>query len=174
MHSNIECSTTGKCCLTAVEGYIYDGLAVVRMIDQKIHSKYLHYFFDNIYNHINNSKSGAAFPNINTDFLNLLNFPLPPLEIQDRIVAKLDELMQFCDQFENSVKESQKLNEQLLQQVLREALQPKTKEEVLPLVAEDREEKYDLWLSNQGLAARGTMDEKTLREIFDAMDDEDK
>jgi len=42
------------------------------------------------------------------------------------------------------------------------------------LVAEDREEYNDLWLSNQGLAARGTMDEKTLREIFDAMDDEDK
>ena len=82
--------------------------------------------------------------------------------------------MQFCDHLENSVKESQKLNEQLLQQVLREALQPKTKEVVLPLVAEDREEKYNLWLSNQGLAARGKMDEKTLREIFDAMDDEDK
>ena len=48
--------------------------------------------------------------------------------------------MQFCDHLETSVKESQKLNEQLLQQVLREALQPKAKEVVLPLVAEDREE----------------------------------
>ena len=112
--------------------------------------------------------------NFNGTKLSEIIIPLPPLEIQDRIVSKLDELMQFCDQLEISVKDCQKLNEQLLQQVLREALQPKTKEVVLPLVAEDREEKYNLWLSNQGLAARGKMDEKTLREIFDAMDDEDK
>ena len=117
---------------------------------------------------------GFNSPSITNETFENTLFPLPPLEIQDRIVAKLDELMQFCDQLETSVKESQKLNEQLLQQVLREALQPKAKEVVLPLVAEDREEKYDLWLSNQGLAARGKMDEKTLREIFDAMDDEDK
>ena len=117
---------------------------------------------------------GIGRPVLSLPQISALKVPLPPLEIQERIVSKLDELMQFCDHLENSVKKSQKLNEQLLQQVLREALQPKTKEVVLPLVAEDREEKYDLWLSNQGLAARGTMDEKTLREIFDAMDDEDK
>ena len=117
---------------------------------------------------------GFNSPSITNETFENTLFPLPPLEIQERIVSKLDELMQFCNQLETSVKESQKINEQLLQQVLREALQPKAKEVVLPLVAEDREEKYDLWLSNQGLAARGKMDEKTLREIFDAMDDEDK
>ena len=83
---------------------------------------------------------GIGRPVLSLPQISALKVPLPPLEIQERIVSKLDELMQFCDHLENSVKKSQKLNEQLLQQVLREALQPKTKEEVLPLVAEDREE----------------------------------
>ena len=56
---------------------------------------------------------------------NLSNFiiPLPPLFEQDKIVAKLDELMAFCDGLEESIKASQGVNEKLLQEVLREALQ---------------------------------------------------
>lgn len=49
--------------------------------------------------------------------------PLPPLHEQEQIVAKLEELLAFCDGLEQSVKESQGYNEKLLQQVLREALQ---------------------------------------------------
>jgi type I restriction enzyme S subunit len=47
---------------------------------------------------------------------------LPPHHEQELIVAKLKELMTFCDGLEQSIKESQGYNEQLLQQVLREAL----------------------------------------------------
>jgi type I restriction enzyme S subunit len=54
--------------------------------------------------------------------LNIMT-PLPPLHKQNQIVAKLDELMAFCDDLEKSIKESQDLNEILLQEVLREALQ---------------------------------------------------
>lgn len=66
----------------------------------------------------------------NLSMSNLANFPipLPPLSEQQRIVAKLDELMAYCDELEASIKESQQQNEQLLQQVLREALEPKEKE----------------------------------------------
>jgi type I restriction enzyme S subunit len=55
--------------------------------------------------------------------LNEIDFPLPPLPEQEQIVAKLEELMAFCDGIEQSIKESQGYNEMLLQQVLREALQ---------------------------------------------------
>jgi len=48
--------------------------------------------------------------------------PLPPLAEQKRIVRKLDELMQHCNDLEASIKQSQSQNEKLLQQVLREAL----------------------------------------------------
>lgn len=52
--------------------------------------------------------------------------PLPPLLEQEQIVAKLEELMAFCDSLEQSITESQRYNEKLLQQVLREALQGNT------------------------------------------------
>lgn len=54
--------------------------------------------------------------------LNDAEFPLPPLAEQNRIVQKLDELMQYCNELETSIKESESQNEKLLQQVLREAL----------------------------------------------------
>jgi restriction endonuclease S subunit len=54
----------------------------------------------------------------------LLNYliPIPPLVEQNRIVQKLDELMQNCNELETSIKQSESQNEKLLQQVLREAL----------------------------------------------------
>jgi type I restriction enzyme S subunit len=116
-------STTGKCCLTGIDGYIYDGLAVVKQINKNLPSEFLMNYMTYLYAHINNSKSGASFPNINTDFLNNLIYPLPPLHEQEQIVTKLEDLMVFCDGLEQSIKESQRCNEMLLQQVLREALQ---------------------------------------------------
>ncbi|WMJ72141.1 restriction endonuclease subunit S [Cytophagaceae bacterium ABcell3] len=70
------------------------------------------------------SKSKSSIPGIGRDIvLNTLS-PLPPLAEQLRIVAKLEELMNYCDQLEERIKASQQYNEQLLQQVLREALEP--------------------------------------------------
>ncbi len=63
-------------------------------------------------------------PNLKKEDVTELLFPLPPLHEQEQIVAKLEELMAFCDGLEESIKESQGYNEKLLQQVLREALQP--------------------------------------------------
>lgn len=37
-----------------------------------------------------------------------------------------------------------------------------------------RDPRFDHWLQTQGVAARGTVDEQTLHDIFDAMDDDDK
>lgn len=57
--------------------------------------------------------------------------PVPPTSEQKRIVAKLDELMAYCDSLEESIKNSQVQNEMLLGQVLREALEPEEKEVVV-------------------------------------------
>lgn len=71
------------------------------------------------------SKSKSLIPGIDRDIvLNVLS-PLPPLEIQLNIISKINELMQYCDNLESSVKESKQYNEMLLQQVLREALEGK-------------------------------------------------
>lgn len=68
---------------------------------------------------------GSAINNLLLGDMRNMIIPLPPLSEQLRIVSKLDELMQYCDQLKESIKTSQRQNEMLLQQVLREALEPK-------------------------------------------------
>jgi type I restriction enzyme S subunit len=71
------------------------------------------------------SSTGAANQaNIGIAALKDILIPLPPLAEKKRIVQQLDELMQYCNELETSIKQSESQNEKLLQQVLREALRP--------------------------------------------------
>lgn len=54
-----------------------------------------------------------------------LVFPLPPLEEQKAIVEKVNQLMAYCDELEERVKQSQVHAEQLMQSVLREVFERK-------------------------------------------------
>lgn len=69
------------------------------------------------------TKGVAGQNNISVTQAQNIRIPLPPLSEQLRIVQKLNELMQTCEELESSIKQSVSLNEKLLQQVLREALQ---------------------------------------------------
>ncbi len=70
-------------------------------------------------------KYGMTVHSLKYDEFESMPIPIPPLYEQQRIVAKLEELMLNCDQLEQNIKQSQAQNERLLQQVLREALEPK-------------------------------------------------
>lgn len=88
--------------------------------------KFINYFMmsdigqKEIFKHV----KATAQPSLSMGTIRDIDIPLPPLHEQEQIVAKLEELMAFCDGLEQSIKESQGYNEKLLQQVLREALQP--------------------------------------------------
>lgn len=78
---------------------------------------------DRLLNAVFESSTGAANQaNIGISALKDILIPLPPVAEKNRIVQKLDELMQYCNELEESIKQSQTQNEKLLQQVLREAL----------------------------------------------------
>ena len=72
---------------------------------------------------MNQKKTITAQPKLALFRISNCIVPLPPLADQNRIVAKLNELMTYCDQLEESIKDSQTQNEMLLGQVLREALE---------------------------------------------------
>lgn len=74
--------------------------------------------------YVNSVTKGMKMPRLGTPEGRMALVPLPSLSEQHRIVAKLEQLMHYCDELEQSIKQSQTQNEQLLQQVLREALQP--------------------------------------------------
>jgi len=57
---------------------------------------------------------GTGQPNVNGTSLRALILPLPPLQEQHRIVAKVDQLMALCDDLESKLKQSQTNGEKLV------------------------------------------------------------
>jgi type I restriction enzyme S subunit len=99
-----------------------DGIAAFLNL-KNIEKVYLYYFLKSKSAwYLKEASRGQGQPNLNTDIIALTPFPLPPLNEQKRIVEKLEELMEYCNELESSIKQSESQNEKLLQQVLREAL----------------------------------------------------
>jgi type I restriction enzyme S subunit len=86
-----------------------------------------------------NPGRSIGIPHISHKDIGKILIPVPPVEVQERMVRKLDELMTFCNDLEKSIQESQQYNEQLFQQFLKEALEGnnQVEDEKLSLVAEE-------------------------------------
>ena len=67
---------------------------------------------------------GMKMPRLGTSDAVLLNFPLPPLAEQQRIVAKVDELMALCDQLEAARNEREARRQRLTAASLQRLNQP--------------------------------------------------
>ena len=125
---NITGGSLGRCALVPndfKQGNVSQHVCIIRGI--QIIPKFYHYlvlspYFQKL---VFQSTTGAGREGLPKYNLEQFVIGIPPLEIQNRIVSKLEELMTYCDDLETSVKESQNHNEQLLQQVLREALEVK-------------------------------------------------
>lgn len=68
----------------------------------KINTEYVVYFLKSPYvdSEINRVTYGVKMPRVGTDTMTSFAFPLPPLPEQERIVAKVDELMKEIDELE--------------------------------------------------------------------------
>jgi type I restriction enzyme S subunit len=67
---------------------------------------------------------GATVQHLRVGGVETLLVPLPPLAEQQRIVAKVDELMALCDRLEASLADGAKSRSRLLEALLAEALAP--------------------------------------------------
>ncbi|MGG5598186.1 restriction endonuclease subunit S [Myroides sp. C8-3] len=129
---NITGGSLGRCALVPKEfkeGNVSQHVCILRsvlVLPKFYHQLIISPFIQQL---IFSSTTGAGREGLPKYNLEQFVIPLPPLEVQERIVTKLDELMNYCDKLETQVKESQKTNELLLQQVLREALEGKPQEE---------------------------------------------
>ncbi|MEI2437856.1 restriction endonuclease subunit S [Priestia megaterium] len=83
---------------------------------------YVKMFFKKIYNEIRMLAVGGAQPNLNGLKIKNTLIALPPLEEQKRILEKVHNLMNVCDELEEKIKNADEQKENLLQTVLHQVL----------------------------------------------------
>jgi type I restriction enzyme, S subunit len=73
---------------------------------------------------------GASQGNLNLSLIRTFRIPLPPLAEQDRIIAKVNELMALCDRLEAILTNAAVTSGRLLEALLHEALSPALEREL--------------------------------------------
>lgn len=87
-------STTGRMNIAGFEACIGRGVAAIR---SQIYQKYLNFFIHSYQEQIYRLGTGSTFPNVSFDMLSTIDMPVPPLNEQRRIVAKLEKLLAKCE-----------------------------------------------------------------------------
>lgn len=127
----VASGSAGRTSLLGINGYIYDGLMSIKDIQDDSMRKYIFYLFKVYETNLMKIATGAAWQNINTDIAKNLIIPIPPLPEQHRIVKKIEQLMQLCDDLQYSIQQSKIENEKLLQGALRDALKKEESVEIM-------------------------------------------
>jgi len=85
------------------ENAIYAGYLIRTRYSKKLCPDYLYYFMQTqlYWSQLRNGTIATAQPNCNGQTLSKMIIPLPPLEEQHRIVAKIEELLPYCDKLAN-------------------------------------------------------------------------
>ncbi|WP_180383202.1 restriction endonuclease subunit S [Campylobacter sp. P091] len=124
----------GKFCFYPLEvGAIASSLVILRA-NEIINKKYLYYYLCSgfFYEEIKRFNNGTAQPNLAAGDLIKFLFPLPPLAVQNAIVAKLEEVLPLVDAYENAVLQKEELKtalpDKVKKAILQEAIQGKLTE----------------------------------------------
>ncbi|WP_029199988.1 restriction endonuclease subunit S [Oribacterium sp. NK2B42] len=123
--------TIGKTCILNIpEAHIARQIMAITEILVSI--EYLRYFIEISISNLQ-SKAKSMIPGIDRDTVRGLIFPLPPLEEQHRIVAKIEELLPYVDRYAEAYNKFEKFNakfpEDMKKSILQYAIQGKLVEQ---------------------------------------------
>jgi type I restriction enzyme S subunit len=123
---NITGASIGRCAVvprTFVEGNVSQHVAIIRLflpvIREFIHLSLISPFFQKV---IDEVQVGVSREGLSMQRLRLFPMLIPPLAEQQRIVAKVDELMALCDALEKQLSDARTECQNLLEAVLHHAL----------------------------------------------------
>lgn len=125
----------GRPYILNIDGCIHDGWLVLSQITEVFNKDFLYYLLSSrmVFNQFQSIVSGAVVNNLNSDKVRLTIVPIPPLEEQKRIVAKIEELMPYVDQYDKAYTEVEELNkkfpEDMQKSILQYAIQGKLVEQ---------------------------------------------
>lgn len=104
----------GRPYILKIDGCIHDGWLVISQPSEVFIQDYLYYLLSSryAYNQFCGLTSGAVVQNLNSDKVANAIFPLPPIEEQQRIVDRVDELMAKIDEYEKLENQLVQLKEQ--------------------------------------------------------------
>ncbi len=105
------------------EGAVASSLMIIRL-SELMDKRFVYYYLKSDFAKIQllRFNNGSAQPNLAANDVNLYYFPLPPLAEQKRIVKKLEEVMNLCEELKTTITDNQNYTNQLLQVALKDAL----------------------------------------------------
>ena len=116
------------------ENAVYAGYLIRTQYDsEKLNPKYLKMFMESqlYWEQLKNGTIATAQPNCNGQTLSKMILPLPPLAVQNAIVAKLEQVLPLVDAYENAVLQKEELKaalpDALKKAILQEAITGKLK-----------------------------------------------
>jgi type I restriction enzyme, S subunit len=98
--------TRGQVSELVVAGATNQAIAALVFFESSKRTKrYLKYFFEKIYDEVRLQAEGGPQPNLSVGKIKEILVPVPPLEEQERIVARLDELLEQCNEWRSQLKQ---------------------------------------------------------------------
>ena len=149
----VDGENSGEVFTLPEDGYLGSTFKVLYIINT-INVEYVLKFFELKRSELRANKKGAAIPHLNKDLLFNYVLPLPPLEEQHRIVAKIEELLPYVDRYAEVYEKLEqfdaKFPEDMKKSILQYAIQGKlveqrpeegTAEELYCQIQEERQKK---------------------------------
>ena len=150
-------ATIGKLSIWGIEASTNQACAVAQTHSEVLYNEYLYYFLFSEKRDIIKAGKGGAQPNISQGILKEWNIPLPPLNEQKRIVAKIEELFSELDNGTESLKTAREQLKVFRQAILNHAFEGKLTETwrdknkdklesveyILECISRERKERYE-------------------------------
>ena len=119
----------------AIDGFVGSTLAIITA--DGMSQEYLYYFLQGKFAVLNTKKKGAATPHLDPSILNQQKLIVPPIEEQERIVAKIEELFSELDNCIDTLKNTKQQLSVYRQAVLKEAFNVQADSVEISTIVED-------------------------------------